>query len=153
MKTFVTAGVSKLNGNFALRATNREGNTYATILQKEGHTDVHLVALKEAMTKEDIRKYLPKLKAFQTPEILELLKGGGNEATSKAKKAVAKPTQAKAPAKKKKKAAANKSKKTEEAPADSDGSEVATAETSHDEHVDVEAELGQPVFARHVQAE
>lgn len=155
MKTFKTAGVSKLNGKFALRATNREGDTYATILKKESHTDVHLVTLKHEMTKEEIRKYLPGLKAFQEPAIIACLKAGDEKETTAAKKKVAQPKTAKAPAKKKaskKKASANK--KGDEAAGGgtaTDGSEVATTEHDDNEHVDVAAELGTPAFAKHTE--
>ena len=71
MKKFTSAGVSKdPNGRLALRASNRDEGVYAKLLDKEGHKDVHIIVLKTPMTKDEARKYLKGLKAFQTPEIL-----------------------------------------------------------------------------------
>lgn len=155
MKTFKTAGVSKLNGKFALRATNREGDTYKEILLKEGHTDVHMTHLKQAMGKDEARKYLAGLKAYQQPDILAVLKApAGEEAkeTKASKEQITKPAASKAPKKPKK---AGGSKKDKKAPAatENDGSEVATADVSGDEDVDVGSELGIPAFAKHVDTE
>jgi len=147
MKTYTTAGVSKSNGKFALRATNRADDTYATILTKEGHSDVKLVKLKTPMSKDEAKKYLTGLKHFQDPEILAVLKAvGGEEAkeTATAKKKVTKPTNAKAP-----KAPSKNKKKDEAAPA-GDGSEVANTEHSADDDENIGDALGMPAFARHV---
>jgi hypothetical protein len=151
MKTFSAAGVSKLNGKFALRATNREGDTYAALLKKEGHTDVHMVQLKHAMGKEEIRKYLPGLKAFQTTEILAFLKDAGTDTkeTVAAKAKVSKPAKSKAPAKAKAKAKAKPKQQVKEDTGD-DGTEVETAEVEEDD-VDVDQELGIPAFLKHVE--
>jgi hypothetical protein len=146
MKTFNTAGVSKLKGKLGLRGTNREGDTYANILKKDGHTDIHMVHLKHPMNKEEAKKYLAGLKAFQTPEILACLKdtdGKEKKETKAAKEKVAKPAKSKAPPK------AKSTKK--KAVAEPDESEV-PAETD-DGAVNVHEELGVPAFAKHVDTE
>ena len=50
-KTFTCAGVSNLNGVVAYRFANDLSR--AKVLAKNGHTDIKLVALERAMTKEE----------------------------------------------------------------------------------------------------
>ena len=52
VKTFKVAGVSLLNGKYKVRYANNKSR--AKVLAKNGHTDIELVTLKEALPKEDI---------------------------------------------------------------------------------------------------
>ena len=52
VKTFKVAGVSVLNGKYKVRYANNKSR--AKVLAKNGHTDIELVTLKEALPKEDI---------------------------------------------------------------------------------------------------
>ncbi|MGZ4849825.1 MAG: hypothetical protein ACXV2C_00405 [Candidatus Bathyarchaeia archaeon] len=152
MKTFKSAGVSRLNGKMSFRATNRDDPIYPNILKKDGHIDIHIVLLKTPMTKEDARKYLATLKYFQTPELLDCLKRADKEEkkqTKAAKAKVSKPVQAKKPATAKKKAAAKPSTKK---PAVKTNDDVPNAERTDDD-VDVGTELGIPAFAKHLESE
>ncbi len=49
-KTFSIAGVSRLNGEMTVRFAN--DMTRVKVLQKNGHTDIDLIELREPMTKE-----------------------------------------------------------------------------------------------------
>lgn len=55
-KTFTHAGVSKLDGEFKVRFANDSLRT--KVLIKNGHTDIDIVELKHAMTKEEAVAYL-----------------------------------------------------------------------------------------------
>lgn len=55
-KTFTHAGVSKLDGEFKVRFANDSLRT--KVLIKNGHTDIDIIELKHAMTKEDAVAYL-----------------------------------------------------------------------------------------------
>jgi hypothetical protein len=55
-KLFKVAGVSRRNGTFKARFAN--DMTRVKVLAKTGSTDIDLIELKEAMTKEDIVAYL-----------------------------------------------------------------------------------------------
>jgi DNA-binding transcriptional MerR regulator len=55
-KSFTHAGVSKLDGEFKVRFANDSLRT--KVLIKNGHTDIDIVELKHAMTKEDAVAYL-----------------------------------------------------------------------------------------------
>lgn len=55
-KSFTHAGVSKLDGEFKVRFANDSMRT--KVLIKNGHTDIDIVELKHAMTKEDAITYL-----------------------------------------------------------------------------------------------
>ena len=55
-KTYTHAGVSKLNGEFKMRFANDALRT--KVLIKNGHTDIDIIELKHAMTKEDAVAYL-----------------------------------------------------------------------------------------------
>ena len=52
VKTYKVAGVSVLNGKYKVRYANNKSR--AKVLAKNGHTNVELVVLKEALPKEDI---------------------------------------------------------------------------------------------------
>lgn len=55
-KSFTHAGVSKLDGEFKVRFANDSLRT--KVLIKNGHTDIDIIELKHAMTKEDAVAYL-----------------------------------------------------------------------------------------------
>ena len=55
-KSFTHAGVSKLDGKFKVRYCNDSLRT--KVLIKNGHTDIDIIELKHAMTKEDAVAYL-----------------------------------------------------------------------------------------------
>jgi hypothetical protein len=55
-KSFTHAGVSRLNGTFKVRFANDA--LRVKVLAKGGHTDIDLIELKHAMTKEDALAYL-----------------------------------------------------------------------------------------------
>lgn len=55
-KSFTHAGVSRLNGEMKVRFANDALRT--KVLVKNGHTDIDIVELKHAMSKEDAVKYL-----------------------------------------------------------------------------------------------
>ena len=56
MSQFSHAGVSKLNGEFKVRFANDALRT--KVLIKNGHTDIDIVELKHAMTKEEAVAFL-----------------------------------------------------------------------------------------------
>ena len=57
MKTFTYAGTAReANGQIVFRATNRDG--YAKILAKEGKTDINILSLPHAMTKEQAQAHI-----------------------------------------------------------------------------------------------
>lgn len=160
-KTFGSAGVSKLSGKYSLRCTNREAAVYADILHKEGHEGVNIIKLKHEMSKDEARKYLSGLKAFQDTAVLECLKG--EETTPKTPKkeskapAKAKPAAAKKPPAPKaaKPKAAGKSKKKDTEEHGEPSPDVPTTEADHDSAVDAAAEMGMsgPAFAKHLSDE
>jgi hypothetical protein len=122
-KSFTHAGVSKQDGEFKVRFANDAMRT--KVLIKNGHTDIDIIELKHAMTKEDAVAYLMEIdfatkdgatnEAVQAALAAELDKRSdapkaankerkGNKETKKPKKAPApKPTleaiRAKAPTK------------------------------------------------------
>jgi hypothetical protein len=55
-KSFTHAGVSKLDGEFKVRFANDSLRT--KVLIKNGHTDIDIIELKTAMTKEEAVAYL-----------------------------------------------------------------------------------------------
>jgi hypothetical protein len=55
-KSFTHAGVSKLDGEFKVRFANDSLRT--KVLIKNGHTDIDIIELKHAMTKEDAVAFL-----------------------------------------------------------------------------------------------
>lgn len=62
-KTFTVAGVSNLNGVYKLRVANSTGRV--KVLHANGHTDIRLIELPNAMTKLEAADYLYSL-AFDT---------------------------------------------------------------------------------------
>ena len=56
MSSFTHAGVSKLDGEFKVRFANDAMRT--KVLIKNGHTDIDIVELKHAMTKDEAVAYL-----------------------------------------------------------------------------------------------
>jgi hypothetical protein len=89
MRKFRFAGVSKVDGRIALRASNRDA--YADILKRDKNTAINIIKLDKPMTKDQIREHLARRKAFQSPAILSVLKRGDVEPVAK-KKAPAKRT-------------------------------------------------------------
>ena len=71
VKTFKVAGVSVLNGKYKVRYANSKSR--AKVLAKNGHTNVELVVLKEALPKEDIIDQLLN-HTFKTAEANEAIK-------------------------------------------------------------------------------
>lgn len=71
VKTFKVAGVSVLNGKYKVRYANSKSR--ARVLEKNGHTNVELVVLKEALPKEDIIDQLLN-HTFKTAEANEAIK-------------------------------------------------------------------------------
>jgi len=63
-KLFTVAGVSTLNGSVDLRFTNHL-NTRKTVLAKNGHTDINLIELPKAMSKEDAIAHLASVEPFK----------------------------------------------------------------------------------------
>ena len=55
-RTYNFAGISKLNGKYKVRFSDR--SSYVKNLQIAGNTDIDLIELKEPMTKMDAVKYL-----------------------------------------------------------------------------------------------
>lgn len=62
-KTFSVAGVSKLNGDYKIRFAN--DSMRVKNLAKNGHEDIRLIELSEAMLKTDAAKFLATLDEFQ----------------------------------------------------------------------------------------
>ena len=56
MSTYSIAGVSRLKGELKIRFAN--DMTRVKVLQKNGHSDIDLIELKEPMTKEDAIAFL-----------------------------------------------------------------------------------------------
>ena len=71
IKTYKVAGVSLLNGKYKVRYANNKSR--AKVLAKNGHTNVELVVLKEALPKEDIIDQLLN-HTFKTAEAMEAVK-------------------------------------------------------------------------------
>jgi hypothetical protein len=76
VKTFKVAGVSVLNGKYKVRYANNKSR--AKVLEKNGHTNVELVVLKEALPKEDIIDQLLN-HTFKTAEANEAIKAEAKE--------------------------------------------------------------------------
>ena len=58
-KSFTHAGVSRLNGEFKVRFCNDA--LRVKVLAKNGHTDIDIIQLREAMSKEDVIAYLMEI--------------------------------------------------------------------------------------------
>lgn len=64
---FTVAGLSRQNGSLKLRFAN-DFVTRVKVLQRNGHKDIELVELKQAMTKDAAVAYLSTLEVFQGVE-------------------------------------------------------------------------------------
>jgi anion-transporting ArsA/GET3 family ATPase len=85
-KLFNTVGISTLNGETKVRFANDASRV--KVLQKNGHTDILLITLSEALTKMEAVLALSEVPEFQHPAAQEAI----NEFISKgATKQVAKP--------------------------------------------------------------
>jgi hypothetical protein len=71
VKTYKVAGVSLLNGKYKVRYANNKSR--AKVLAKNGHTNIELVTLKEALPKEDIIDQLLN-HTFKTAEANQAIK-------------------------------------------------------------------------------
>ena len=76
VKTFKVAGVSLLNGKYKVRYANNKSR--GKVLEKNGHSNVELVVLKEALPKEDIIDQLLN-HTFKTAEANEAIKAEAKE--------------------------------------------------------------------------
>ncbi len=76
VKTYKVAGVSLLNGKYKVRYANNKSR--AKVLAKNGHTNVELVVLKEALPKEDIIDQLLN-HTFKTVEANQAIKAEAKE--------------------------------------------------------------------------
>lgn len=63
MSTFTHAGVSKYKGEFKVRFAN--GAERVKVLIKNGHSDIDIVELKHAMTKEEAVAYLLEIRFYE----------------------------------------------------------------------------------------
>lgn len=63
-KTFTVAGTSNLNGQVKIRFAN--DTSRGKVLQKSGHTEIVLIELPEAMTKDQAAFYLIDKPEFQS---------------------------------------------------------------------------------------
>lgn len=59
-KTFTVAGRSVLNGVAKVRFANGKSAARAKVLARNGHTDIQLFDLPEAMSKDAAREYIQK---------------------------------------------------------------------------------------------
>ena len=76
VKTYKVAGVSLLNGKYKVRYANNKSR--AKVLAKNGHTNIELVTLKEALPKEDIIDQLLN-HTFKTAEANEAIRAEAKE--------------------------------------------------------------------------
>jgi hypothetical protein len=94
-KSFSHAGVSKLDGKFKVRFCNDALRT--KVLQKNGHTGIDIIELKNPMTKPEIVEYLLKIDFDNgNKEVRAALEAEQGKRTEKPAKAVAAPTAKKA---------------------------------------------------------
>lgn len=100
-KSFTHAGVSKLDGKFKVRFCNDA--LRQKVLIKNGHTDIDIIELKHAMTKEDAVAYLLKIDFDngnkEVRAALEAEQGKRTETPKAANKQPKKTKEAKKPAK------------------------------------------------------
>ena len=87
-KLFTVAGISTLNGDTKPRFANDQMRV--KVLAKNGHTNIELVELPEAMTKIDAVKFLMTIDEFATPEAQAVLgeyleRNGESEPTAEIK--------------------------------------------------------------------
>jgi hypothetical protein len=83
-RKFLYAGVSQRDGQFHLRASNRE--IYDEILKRDKDTRINIIKLSKPMTKDEIRATLVRRKDFQSPAILKVLSRGEDAPAKAAKK-------------------------------------------------------------------
>lgn len=83
MKTFTVAGVSTENNEVKFRVANDLKSRIA-MLERCGNTDIRLVQLPTAMTREQAAAHLLK-EPFLTPEVKSLLQAAANKITKPAK--------------------------------------------------------------------
>jgi hypothetical protein len=81
MRKFKFAGISKVDGRFALRASNRD--VYAEILERDKNTNIKIIKLDKPMTKDQIREHLARRKDFRNPQILAVLRRGEDTAAKR----------------------------------------------------------------------
>ena len=62
-KTFLTVGTSNLNGKIKFRFANCSAKARTMKLVRSGHTEIDLIELPEAMSKEAAKDYFIKVKA------------------------------------------------------------------------------------------
>lgn len=62
-KTYTHAGVSKLDGKIKLRVAN--GISRIDVLVRNNHTDIDIIELKYAMTKEDAAQFLFDIRFYE----------------------------------------------------------------------------------------
>jgi len=80
-KTFTVAGTSNLNGTVKFRFAN-DLKSRIKVLTKNGHTDVNLIELPEAMTKADAIAYLEQLDSnTSADELRDELEADGYDTT------------------------------------------------------------------------
>lgn len=72
MSTFKVAGVSTLNGKTKVRFAN-DLVSRVKMLVKDGHSDIELVDLPTAMTKQEIVAYLKTTELVNTPRFAEAI--------------------------------------------------------------------------------
>ena len=68
-KTFTVAGVSTLEGEVKLRVANGSAKARAAILTRGGHTDVDLIDLPKAMTKEEAAAFVAQAMGKAIPTV------------------------------------------------------------------------------------
>ena len=88
-RKFRFAGVSKRDGKFHFRASNRE--IYDQVLKRDKDTEIHIVKLNKPMTKEAARQACARLQQFKKPAILKVLRKDDETAAPKKTAAKRKP--------------------------------------------------------------
>ena len=68
MSTFTIAGTSNLNGKVKFRFANGTVKHREQVLTRNGHTEIKLVELPRAMSKEDARSFLES-QAIMAPTV------------------------------------------------------------------------------------
>ena len=68
-KTFTVAGVSTLDGEVKLRVANGSAKARAAILTRGGHTEVDLIDLPKAMTKEEAAAFVAQAMGKAIPTV------------------------------------------------------------------------------------
>jgi hypothetical protein len=96
MTMFTVAGLSRQNGSLKLRFAN-DFVTRSKVLARNKHTDINLVELPQAMTKDAAVAYVSTLTQFADVESQAVLTEFQNKNAKSAPKAVAAAPKAKAP--------------------------------------------------------